>query len=118
MDLHVASVAAKNSISRNAHKTDWLAAVELTRWFSSQLDPTDPARFDFALFGPGVMEKFDQFFLPPKPLERKRKLNWIILLQNIHLYVLDIILRDGPVHIRILLQYIVDGKPKNALSCS
>lgn len=56
MDLHVARVAQKFELLQRT-QTDWLAAVELTRWLR-QLDPKDPARFDFALFGLGVMEKF------------------------------------------------------------
>ena len=56
MDLHVARVAKKFDLLQRT-QTDWLAAVELTKWLR-QLDPEDPARFDFALFGLGVMEKF------------------------------------------------------------
>jgi len=56
MDLHVARVAKKFDLLQRT-QTDWLAALELTKWLR-QLDPEDPARFDFALFGLGVMEKF------------------------------------------------------------
>ena len=56
MDLHVARVAQKFGLLQRT-KTDWLAAVELTEWLKT-MDPEDPARFDFALFGLGVMEKF------------------------------------------------------------
>lgn len=56
MDLHVARVAQRFDLLQRT-KTDWLAALELTQWLRT-LDPEDPARFDFALFGLGVMEKF------------------------------------------------------------
>lgn len=56
MDLHVARVA-KNFDLMQRTQADWLAALELTKWLRD-LDPKDPARFDFALFGLGVMEKF------------------------------------------------------------
>jgi hypothetical protein len=36
---------------------DWLAALELTEYLRS-LDKNDPVKYDFALFGLGVMEKF------------------------------------------------------------
>jgi hypothetical protein len=36
---------------------DWLAALELT-FYLKQLDNADPAKYDFALFGLGVAEKF------------------------------------------------------------
>lgn len=56
LDLHVARVA-KNFGLLHRSQSDWLAALELTSWLRT-LDPKDPARFDFALFGLGVMEKF------------------------------------------------------------
>ncbi|HEY1056551.1 MAG TPA: DUF2400 family protein, partial [Emticicia sp.] len=34
-------------------KADWQTAVELTQNLK-QLDPTDPVKYDFALFGLGV----------------------------------------------------------------
>ena len=56
IDLHVARVAKRFKIlKRNA--IDWKAAVELTTYLR-QLDPIDPVKYDFALFGLGVMEKF------------------------------------------------------------
>ncbi len=56
LDLHVARVARHfNLLERNS--TDWLAAVELTSTMKT-LDPADPAKYDFALFGLGVLEKF------------------------------------------------------------
>lgn len=56
IDVHVARVARHfNLLHRNA--TDWLAAVELTQNLK-QYDHADPAKYDFALFGLGVIEKF------------------------------------------------------------
>ena len=56
IDVHVARVAYRfNLLQRN--KIDWQAALELTSYLS-KLDPTDPAKYDFALFGLGVIEKF------------------------------------------------------------
>lgn len=51
-DVHVERVARKlNLISRP--KPDWAMAEELTQNLR-QLDPTDPVKYDFALFGMGV----------------------------------------------------------------
>jgi uncharacterized protein (TIGR02757 family) len=56
IDVHVARVAKRfNLIARN--QVDWLTALELTGYLR-RMDATDPARYDFALFGLGVMEKF------------------------------------------------------------
>ncbi|HEY0751813.1 MAG TPA: TIGR02757 family protein, partial [Chitinophagaceae bacterium] len=56
IDVHVGRVAKKlGLISRNA--VDWKTAVELTDHLK-QLDPIDPVKYDFALFGLGVAEKF------------------------------------------------------------
>lgn len=55
-DVHVDRVARKlGLISRK--QTDWLTALELTQKLK-QLDPADPVKYDFALFGLGVEEKF------------------------------------------------------------
>lgn len=56
IDLHVARVARRFGILQRK-QTDWLAAVELTNYLRT-LDPKDPVKYDFALFGLGVMEKF------------------------------------------------------------
>jgi uncharacterized protein (TIGR02757 family) len=56
IDLHVARVAKRFKLLDRA-PVDWLAAVELTSYLR-KLDKKDPARYDFALFGLGVMEKF------------------------------------------------------------
>jgi uncharacterized protein (TIGR02757 family) len=56
VDLHVARVARRfNLLNRN--QIDWQAAVELTDYLKT-LDSEDPVKYDFALFGLGVMEKF------------------------------------------------------------
>lgn len=55
-DVHVDRVGRKlGLISRK--QTDWLTAIELTENLRS-LDPEDPVKYDFALFGLGVEEKF------------------------------------------------------------
>ncbi len=56
IDVHVARVASRfNLLTRK--QVDWLAALELT-FYLKQLDKDDPAKYDFALFGLGVAEKF------------------------------------------------------------
>ncbi len=56
LDLHVARVARHfNLIDRKA--TDWQTAVALTNTMKL-LDKNDPAKYDFALFALGVLEKF------------------------------------------------------------
>jgi uncharacterized protein (TIGR02757 family) len=56
IDVHVARVAKKlGLLQRNA--VDWLAALELTHHLR-QFDENDPVKYDFALFGLGVGEKF------------------------------------------------------------
>lgn len=56
IDVHVARVAKKlGLLQRNA--VDWLAALELTHQLR-QFDEDDPVKYDFALFGLGVGEKF------------------------------------------------------------
>jgi uncharacterized protein (TIGR02757 family) len=55
-DLHVDRVARKlDLITRK--QTDWQTAVELTERLK-EFDPTDPVKYDFALFGLGIEEKF------------------------------------------------------------
>jgi uncharacterized protein (TIGR02757 family) len=55
-DVHVDRVARKlGMITRK--QTDWLTAVDLTAKLK-EMDPTDPVKYDFALFGLGVEEKF------------------------------------------------------------
>ena len=55
-DVHVDRVARRlDMISRK--QTDWRTAVELTEELR-KFDPSDPVKYDFALFGLGVEEKF------------------------------------------------------------
>ena len=54
IDVHVARVARKLGLITRK-QTDWLTAVELTDNLK-KLDPKDPAKYDFALFGMGVNE--------------------------------------------------------------
>ncbi|MEO5893855.1 MAG: TIGR02757 family protein [Ferruginibacter sp.] len=56
IDVHVARVAKKlNLLTRN--QTDWHSAMELTD-FLRGLDKDDPVKYDFALFGLGVVEHY------------------------------------------------------------
>lgn len=56
IDLHVARVAKRfQLLDRN--QMDWQAALELTTYLC-ELDPNDPVKYDFALFGLGVIEKY------------------------------------------------------------
>lgn len=55
IDLHVARVARRLGILERK-QTDWQAALELTAYLRT-LDEQDPVKYDFALFGSGVMEK-------------------------------------------------------------
>jgi uncharacterized protein (TIGR02757 family) len=55
-DVHVDRIARKlNLISRK--QTDWFTAVELTTQLR-KFDPKDPVKYDFALFGLGIMENW------------------------------------------------------------
>lgn len=56
LDLHVARVARHFKLLERK-QADWLAAEELTNTMKT-LDPNDPSKYDFALFGLGVLEKF------------------------------------------------------------
>ena len=56
LDVHVARVARRFQILKRK-QTDWRAALELNEYLKT-LDPDDPAKYDFALFGLGVMEKY------------------------------------------------------------
>jgi uncharacterized protein (TIGR02757 family) len=56
IDVHVARVAKRlNLLGRN--KIDWTAADELTEKLKL-FAPNDPVKYDFALFGLGVEEKY------------------------------------------------------------
>jgi uncharacterized protein (TIGR02757 family) len=56
VDVHVARVARHFKLIERK-QVDWLTAIELTNELK-KLDPQDPVKYDFALFGLGVMEKF------------------------------------------------------------
>lgn len=56
LDLHVARVARHFGLL-NREATDWQAVLALTSRLR-QFDHHDPARYDFALFALGVLEKF------------------------------------------------------------
>jgi len=54
IDVHVARVAKRLSLLERK-PVDWQAARELTAYLRT-LDPLDPVKYDFALFGMGVRE--------------------------------------------------------------
>lgn len=56
LDVHVANVAHRFGMLPD-HKSNWKNACLLTDQLR-ELDPADPCRFDFALFGLGVEERF------------------------------------------------------------
>ena len=53
LDVHVDKVARKLDLLQRK-QTDWLTVLELTEAMR-QFDPTDPVKYDFALFGMGVV---------------------------------------------------------------
>ncbi|MES2268574.1 MAG: TIGR02757 family protein [Bacteroidota bacterium] len=55
-DLHVDRVARKLKLITRK-QTDWQTAVELTQNLR-ELDPNDPVKYDFALFGLGIEERW------------------------------------------------------------
>ncbi len=55
-DLHVDRVARKLKLI-NRRQTDWQTAVELTEHLRT-FDPADPVKYDFALFGLGIEERW------------------------------------------------------------
>lgn len=55
LDVHVARVARNLGLLQRK-QTDWQAALELTERLRT-FDRKDPVKYDFALFGMGVMEK-------------------------------------------------------------
>src|SRR5690606_11385044 len=60
-DLHVERVARKlKLISRK--QVDWQTAVQLTENLR-KFDPEDPVKYDFALFGLGIEEQFQNQIL-------------------------------------------------------
>ena len=54
-DVHVDRIARKFQMIKRK-KTDWSAAIELTENLK-KMDSEDPIKYDFALFGLGVIEK-------------------------------------------------------------
>ena len=55
LDVHVDRIARRLGLLTRK-QTDWLAAVELTQRLK-RFDADDPVKYDFALFGTGVLEK-------------------------------------------------------------
>ncbi len=55
LDVHVERVGRRAGLITRKQR-DWQTALELTRRLR-QFDPVDPVRYDFALFGLGVLEK-------------------------------------------------------------
>jgi uncharacterized protein (TIGR02757 family) len=56
VDLHVERVARELGLITKA-QVNWKGAVELTEKLK-EFDPKDPVKYDFALFGLGIYEKF------------------------------------------------------------
>jgi uncharacterized protein (TIGR02757 family) len=56
LDVHTGNVARKLGLLKRK-QNDWKAVAELTSRLST-FDSTDPVKYDFALFGLGVFEKF------------------------------------------------------------
>jgi hypothetical protein len=56
VDLHVARVAKKLGLL-HSKSTGWKAAMELTKELR-KLDQDDPVKYDLALFGMGIIDKF------------------------------------------------------------
>jgi uncharacterized protein (TIGR02757 family) len=64
LDVHVEKIARKLGLLKRP-QTDWRAVLELTEQLRF-LDPHDPTRFDFALFGLGKLES--SLLLPKEKL--------------------------------------------------
>ncbi|HBS88332.1 MAG: TIGR02757 family protein [Bacteroidetes bacterium GWF2_38_335] len=56
LDIHTGNVARKLGILKR-QQSDWKAVCELTGYLR-ELCPEDPVKYDFALFGLGISEKF------------------------------------------------------------
>ncbi|RZA01734.1 MAG: TIGR02757 family protein [Sphingobacteriaceae bacterium] len=63
-DLHVDRVARKLKLITRK-QTDWQTAVELTEKLR-ELDPIDPVKYDFALFGLGIEERWGSDAIIPE----------------------------------------------------
>jgi uncharacterized protein (TIGR02757 family) len=55
LDLHVQRVALELGLLKRT-QSDWQAALELTNELRT-FDLNDPVKYDFALFGMGIMQK-------------------------------------------------------------
>jgi len=62
LDVHVDRVARRLGLIKR-RQTDWQTALELTKALK-KLDPNDPVKYDFALFGLGVEETSKQPICP------------------------------------------------------
>jgi uncharacterized protein (TIGR02757 family) len=56
VDVHVARVSRRFNLL-NRKQVEWMAAVELTEELK-KFDKNDPVKYDFALFGLGILEKY------------------------------------------------------------
>jgi len=56
LDVHSGSVSRKLGILKR-NQNDWKAVEEVTNLLR-KLDPSDPVKYDYALFGMGIYEKF------------------------------------------------------------
>ena len=56
LDIHTGNVSRKLGLLKRK-QNDWRAVVELTSRLR-EMDATDPVKYDFALFGLGIFEKF------------------------------------------------------------
>lgn len=56
LDVHVDNIARQLGLIQRP-QTDWKTVIELTNQLR-QFDPTDPAKYDFALFGMGIDAKW------------------------------------------------------------
>ncbi|HEY9363221.1 MAG TPA: TIGR02757 family protein [Chitinophagaceae bacterium] len=56
VDVHVARVSRHFNLLKRK-QVDWKAAIELTHELQ-KLDKNDPVKYDFALFGLGILEKY------------------------------------------------------------
>ena len=57
LDVHTGNVARKLGVLTRK-QNDWKAVEEVVS-ILRKLDPVDPIKYDFALFGLGVFEKFE-----------------------------------------------------------
>jgi uncharacterized protein (TIGR02757 family) len=64
LDVHSGNVARALGLL-NAKQNNWKAVEELTENLR-RLDPEDPVKYDFALFGLGIYEGFGKISFTPK----------------------------------------------------